>query len=144
MMISSMHTHTELLSVVPMGLNNGFTLGSSHTLPTILKSMSFWSSIRRVLIHGCFYRILLATIREQGLCPCPRCLVSMSKTDKLGLVADMKTRIEKARKYLVDVVNEARKAIYTLGLPIGGAAVERLLKPTSSIPMKVSSYLNQN
>ena len=68
----------------------------------------------------------------------------MSKTDKLGLVADMKTRIEKARKYLVDAVNEARKAIYTLGLPIGGAAVERLLKPTSSVPTKVSSYLNRN
>ena len=68
----------------------------------------------------------------------------MSKTDKLGLVADMETCIEKARKYLVDTVNEAWKAIYTLGLPITGAAVERLLKPMSSVPTKVSSLLNQN
>lgn len=67
-----------------------------------------------------------------------------SNTDKVGLVADTKTRVEKARKYLADTVNEARKAIYTLGLPIGGAAVERLLKPTSSVPTKVSSRLNHN
>ena len=82
---------------------------------------------------------MLATIRDQGLCPCPRCLVSKSKTDKVGLAADMKTRIEKARRYLGDAVNEARKSIYKLGLPIGGAAVERLLKPTSSVPTKVST-----
>ena len=144
MTISSMHTHMELLSAVPMGLNDGFTLGSSHTLLTIQKSTSFWSPVCRVLIHGCFYRVLLATIRDQGLCPCPRCLVSKSKTDRVGLVADMKTRIEKARKYPADAVNEARKAVYTLGLPIGGAAVERLLKPTSSVPTKVSSHLNRN
>ena len=66
----------------------------------------------------------------------------MSQTDTVGLVADVKTRTEKARKYLADMVNEARRAIYTLGLPIGGAAVERLLKPTSSVPTKVSSYHN--
>ena len=70
--------------------------------------------------------------------------MSKSKVDKVGLVADMKTRIEKARKYLADAVNEARKAIYTLGLPITGVAVERLLKPTSSVPTKVSSHLNRN
>jgi hypothetical protein len=70
--------------------------------------------------------------------------VLKSNTDKVGLVADTKTRIEKAHKYLADAVNEARKAIYTLGLPIGGSAVERLLKPTSSVPTKVSNHLNYN
>jgi len=68
--------------------------------------------------------------------------VLKSNTDRVGLVADTKTRIEKARKYLADAVNEARKAIYILGLPIGSAAVERLLKPTSSVPTKVSIHLN--
>jgi hypothetical protein len=70
--------------------------------------------------------------------------VLKSNTDKVGLVADTKTRVEKARKYLADAVNEAYKAIYILGLPIGKAAVERLLKPTSSVPTKVSSHLNHN
>jgi len=131
-----------LLFAALMGLNDGFTLASSHTLLTILKSMSFLSPICRFLIHSNFCRTLLATIRDQGLCPCPRCLVLKSNTDRVGLVADTKTRIEKARKYLADAVNEARKAIYILGLPIGGAAVERLLKPTSSVPTKVSIHLN--
>jgi hypothetical protein len=35
----------------------------------------------------------------------------------------MKTCVEKACKYLADMVNEAWKAIYNLGLPIGGVAV---------------------
>ncbi|KAI0247484.1 hypothetical protein BJV78DRAFT_1276905 [Lactifluus subvellereus] len=92
----------------------------------------------RILTYSADYpeKILLATIRDQGLCPCPRCLVSKSKTDKVGLVADMKTRVERARKYLTHAVNEAREAIYTLGIPIGGVTVERLLKPTSSVPTK--------
>ena len=149
MMISSMHTLMGLLFAALMGLNDGFTLASSHTLLTTLKSMFCLSPICRFLIHShlWFYdscRILLATIQHQGLCPCPRCLVLKSNTDKVGLVADTKTCIEKAHKYLADAVNEARKAIYMLGLPIGGAAVERLLKPTSSVPMKVCSHLNHN
>jgi hypothetical protein len=144
MTISSMHTHMELLSAVLMGLNGGFTLGSSHTLLTILKSMSFWSPVCCVLIHGCFCRILLATIQDQGLCPCLHCLVSKSKTDKLDLVEDMKTCVEKACKYLADMVNEAQKAIYNLRLPIGGVATERLLKPTSSVPTKVSHQLDRH
>src|SRR5258707_4906760 len=138
--ISSMCTRMGLLFAALMGLNAGFTLASSHTLLTIPKSMSFLSLICCFLIHSHFCRTLLATIRDQGLCPCPCCLVLKSNTDKIGLVADTKTRIEKARKYLADTVNEARKAIYILGLPIGGAAVERLLKPTSSVPTKVSSH----
>jgi hypothetical protein len=96
--------YDSAVSGEPPVSNDAFTLGSSHTLLTILKSMSFWSPVQCVLTHGCFYRILLATIRDQGLCPCPRCLVSMSQTDKVGLVADVKTRTEKVRKYLVDAV----------------------------------------
>src|SRR6266511_1919407 len=130
--ISSMRTRMGLLFAALMGLNDGFTLASSHTLLTILKSMSFLSPICRFLIHSNFCRTLLATIRDQGLCPCPRCLVLKSNTDRVGLVADKDSHIEKACKYLADTVNEAHKAIYTLGLSIGGAAVERLLKPTSS------------
>lgn len=107
--------------------------------------MSFLVTTCCFLIHSHFCRTLLATIRDQGVCPCPCCLVLKSNTDKVGLVADTKTRVENARKYLADAVNEARsKAIYTLGLPISGAAVERLLKPTSSVPTKVSSHLNHN
>lgn len=85
------------------------------------------------------YRVLIATIRDQGLCPCPRCLVPKTKLDQMGSNIDMKNRTEKARKYLPDNVRNARRAIYKLGMPIGGVAVARSLKETSSVPTSVSS-----
>ena len=86
----------------------------------------------------CFLRVLLATIRDQGLCPCPRCLVPKSKLDQLGRVADTKFRVDKVRKSCADIVNDARKAIFEEGMPIGGVVVERLLKETSTVPTAVS------
>ena len=37
-----------------------------------------------------FFRILLATIRDKGFCPCPRCLVPKTHLDRLGLKLDIK------------------------------------------------------
>ena len=51
----------------------------------------------------------------------------------------MKNRNDKARKYLADKVNDARNAIYNHGMPIGGIAVQRLLRDTSSVPTSVRS-----
>ena len=83
------------------------------------------------------FRVLLATIRDQGHCPCPRCLVPDTKLDQLGLVADMKNRVKKYREYQADSVNKARSAIYEFGDPINGRTVQRLLKDTSSVPTSV-------
>lgn len=83
-------------------------------------------------------RVLLATIRDQGICPCPRCLVPKSKLDRLGLISDNQNRFDKARKYDTDSVNKAREAIYKLGKPIGGVQVQRLLKASSAVPTSVS------
>jgi hypothetical protein len=79
----------------------------------------------------------LATIRDKGLCPCPRCLISKSKLDKLGLRRDILVRIKKPRKFMADMVESARKAIYNLANPIDGAAVNRLLKDFSGVPTEV-------
>jgi hypothetical protein len=82
--------------------------------------------------------VLLATIRDQGLCPCPRCLVPDTKLDQLGLIADMKDRIKKYRVYQADSVNKARHAIYNFGDPVNGSTVQRLLRATSTVPTSVS------
>lgn len=84
------------------------------------------------------HRVLLATIRDQGICPCPRCLVHKTKLDRLGLLSDSKIRTDNARKYDMETVKKAQKAIYTLGVPIGGAHVQQLLKATSAVPTLVS------
>lgn len=73
-----------------------------------------------------------------GICPCPRCLVPKSKADCVGLAYDQATR-GKGRSWLADSITRARNFIYNLGYGIKSAAVERLLKPTSSTPTKVST-----
>jgi len=70
------------------------------------------------------FRVLLATIQDQGLCPCPRCLVPDTQLDQLGLIADMKNRIKKFRVYQADSVNKARDAIYNFGDPVNGSTVQ--------------------
>src|SRR5262245_26895967 len=49
-------------------------------------------------------RILLATIRNLGRCPCPRCLIPMSRVHNMGKVLDMKQR-----KTLARIDDEARR-----------------------------------
>ncbi|RDB16223.1 hypothetical protein Hypma_003115 [Hypsizygus marmoreus] len=90
----------------------------------------------RIFTYSADYpeKVLLATIRDKGLCPCPRCLVRKSQVDRMGYVTDMKTRVDQARKYLWNKVKRAREYIYSNAFPINGVAVNDLLKPTSSVP----------
>lgn len=83
-------------------------------------------------------RALLATIRDKGLCPCPRCLVPKSKLDQTGTKHDSKFRLRNDRTYLSDHVLIARNAIYKSAAAITGTTVNRLLKATSSVPTLVS------
>jgi hypothetical protein len=82
-------------------------------------------------------RVLLATIRDKGLCPCPRCLIPKVKIDLMGKARDLAQRISHARNILYDVVQTARHFVYQLAIPINGTAVAQLLKPTSSVPTVV-------
>ncbi|KAJ3709517.1 hypothetical protein C8R42DRAFT_699992 [Lentinula raphanica] len=81
-------------------------------------------------------KVLLATIRDKGLCPCPRCLVNKDKLDLMGQVRDMAMRVDHVRTYLAAKVKSARHLIYKLGLPITSKRVDDLLKDTSSVPTK--------
>ncbi|KAJ3882463.1 hypothetical protein F5051DRAFT_494399 [Lentinula edodes] len=79
-------------------------------------------------------KVLLATIRDKGLCPCPRCLVQKDALDRMGLVRDIQIRTRNIRTYFVNKVNRARHFIYNMGHPINGVHVENLLKESSSVP----------
>jgi hypothetical protein len=120
-----------------MESNDGYILVSLHILQTIPKSTSSANI-------GCntktrLYRVLLVTIRDKGACPCPRCLVTKEELNEMGLKRDLKIRENKCR-YLGDLVQRARNLIYKKAAKITGAAVNRLLKPTSSVPTVVSRY----
>jgi hypothetical protein len=81
--------------------------------------------------------VLLATIRDKGLAPCPRCLTPKSKMDQTGAKRDTQFREKNVRKHLLDYVRAAREAIYRRAIAIGSVVIDRLLKPTSSVPTLV-------
>lgn len=56
----------------------------------------------------------------------------------MGKLNDLKYRDRNHRTYLSNCVSRAREIIYTQGAKIGGAAVDRLLRATSSVPTTVS------
>ncbi|KAL6303260.1 hypothetical protein BKA93DRAFT_735257 [Sparassis latifolia] len=82
-------------------------------------------------------KVLLATVRDMGGCPCPRCLVPKAKIDQLGTAADMRQRetlrrvddTERRRK-----VAQARKFVYDLGFAVNSTAVDNLLQSESWVP----------
>jgi hypothetical protein len=63
--------------------------------------------------------------------------------DCLGLISNMKVWVDNARYYrdVAGLIENAQRAIFKDGAPIGGAVVERLLKPTSTVPMSVRSVI---
>ena len=130
----SMPTRTELLSNALMVLNGVFIHAFSPILLITLKSTLLPLSALHLLN---FFRTLLATIRDKGLCPCPRCLVPKTHLDRLGLKLDIKNRLTQFRQYMANKVKAARHIIYQLACPITGTKVEDLLKPFSGVPTEV-------
>ncbi|KAJ3858791.1 hypothetical protein EV359DRAFT_75796 [Lentinula novae-zelandiae] len=102
---------------------------------------------RRIYPHFFTYsadypeKVLLATIRDKGICPCPRCLVQKDALDQMGLVRDIQICTRNIRTYFVNKVNRARHFIYSMGHPINGVHVENLLKESSSVPTEVNQDL---
>jgi hypothetical protein len=85
-------------------------------------------------------RIMLASIRNLGACPCPRCLIPLSRAHNLGMVRDRTQRVTMVR---VDdgsrqgKVKTARRLIYEKHYQINGTAIENLLKDQSLVPTAV-------
>ena len=87
------------------------------------------------------FRVLLATVRDNGLCPCPRCLMPKTRLDQMGTYWDVNFRVREVRQYLSDKVQQARRIIYGLGQAVAGTGVDGILKSTSSVPVVVSTFL---
>lgn len=81
----------------------------------------------------------MATIHDNGLCPCPRCLIPKTHLDRMGQILDSKFRTGNGIcQYLHGKVRAARDFVYRVGHAIAGARVDGLLKVTSSVPTIVS------
>lgn len=89
-------------------------------------------------------RILMASIRNLGDCPCPRCKIPLSTVHKIGTPQDKDDRRSKARiddTTYRDNIDNARRLINDYGHLVNSADVERLLKPESLVPTSVRSLV---
>lgn len=90
----------------------------------------------------CSLRVLLASIRNRGGCPCPRCLIPIHQISNVGKKADMLQRTSTLAR--VDneqrtfLVQKARQLIYNQNNTVDCVAVEKLLKDKSLVPTLVS------
>jgi hypothetical protein len=125
-----------------MGSHVDFTHVFSPILLTILRSTlcQFIPIIN--VANGCGYRVLLASIRDKGVCLCPRCLIPLSRVQNMGMKHDMKQRETLAR---VDDKSRRRKVatvrdiIYNKNYAVNTNNVETLLMPQSLVPTTVSA-----
>jgi uncharacterized protein YcbX len=86
------------------------------------------------------YRVLIVTIRDFGLWPCPRCLIPKDDISKLGKEEDRRIRQELRRVDTVerqDRVNQARTNLYQNGYALSGDYVDGLLREESLVPTQV-------
>jgi hypothetical protein len=102
------------------------------------------STILRLDVTSIFSRALLATIRNKGTHPCPRCLVPQSNLHKMGGVHDRRNRESNRRTYPMEDIQRARDLIYRHGKHTSSVPVEAILSPQSWVPTIVCpafSYL---
>ncbi|KAH7917705.1 hypothetical protein BV22DRAFT_1025919 [Leucogyrophana mollusca] len=93
----------------------------------------------RIFTYSADYpeKILIATIRNLGGCPCPRCLIPMARVSDIGKERDMLQRTLLARTDNEEYrrkITSARKFIYEKNYAVNYAKVEELLKPESLLP----------
>lgn len=85
-------------------------------------------------------RVLMATVRDKGGCPCPRCLIKFNEIPNIGTENDRSVRRTRARRddpARREAVEQARNFIYKDGYVVNSAKVEDLLKPSSLVPTMV-------
>jgi hypothetical protein len=89
-----------------------------------------------------FDRVLVASIRYRGHCPCPRCVVPKGELSQFGSEVDILQRTSLARvenRARRRDIEEARRKIYKERRCVNTKFVEELLKGESRVPTLVSN-----
>ncbi|KAF7785078.1 hypothetical protein Agabi119p4_1243 [Agaricus bisporus var. burnettii] len=94
----------------------------------------------RILSYSADYpeKVLLATIRYLGTCPCVRCDIEKKDIDALGSKIDLERRksVRKDDEARQKRIESARKKIFRSGERLNGKVVENILKPLSEVPTR--------
>ena len=87
----------------------------------------------------------MTCLKYLAQCPCPRCLILKSNIPRLGMEVDKKARQQLARvdsKEIQNMVNRARRLMFEDGINISSVFIDRLLKPHSLVPTRISSFMS--
>ncbi|KAG2753045.1 hypothetical protein P692DRAFT_201706406 [Suillus brevipes Sb2] len=89
----------------------------------------------RIFTYSADYpeKVLIATIKDMGACPCPRCLMPKVSFDLVGLFKDMQDRVTTLRIYCLDKIIKARGFIYG-GNTVNGSKVQAAVGGGSWVP----------
>ncbi|TFK27536.1 hypothetical protein FA15DRAFT_549397, partial [Coprinopsis marcescibilis] len=95
----------------------------------------------RIFTYSADYleKIVIATIRNLGKCPCPRCLIPLDEVHNLGTVQDRNRRATWRRRDTDnrrDKVEAARNLIYSGFRSVNSSFVEARLSAQSWVPVK--------
>ncbi|KIK32237.1 hypothetical protein CY34DRAFT_47013, partial [Suillus luteus UH-Slu-Lm8-n1] len=90
----------------------------------------------RIFTYSADYpeKALIATIKDMGSCPCPRCFTPKASFDLLGMFRDMGDRLANFRTYCVANIEKAREFIYWQGNTVDGSKVQTTLGAGSWVP----------
>ena len=126
-----------------------YSLDSLHISPITQRSKSpVHVYFRFLLTLYTFKRVLLACVRNLGLCPCPRCLIKKEYIKGLGTMVDGQRRANLwtwSKRYQ-RTVETAREIVYKRGYAVNSKAVDRVIGSESFTPTRVSQtgYQNQH
>lgn len=102
-----------------------------------LRGFAYWYMIR----------ILIAGIRNLGVCPCPQCLIPKSRVHNIGTATDMHQRKSLLRvdnSHRRDKIIVARRVIYEKQYQVNSKAVEWMLQTESWVPNVVCISWDDN
>lgn len=92
------------------------------------------------------HRVLLATIKYLGGCPCPRCKITKAEIPDMGTKKDMRKRqnvhnVRVDSSWFQQKIEMVRSWIFEKGYSITSKAVDTIMKPESLVPTRVSLVL---
>ncbi|KAG8919545.1 hypothetical protein FRC01_001237 [Tulasnella sp. 417] len=135
------HCHRELMHAIwRIILDDDFVEAWEHGIVLTCADGLRRRFYPRIFTYSADYpeKVLLATIRNLGDCPCPQCYVRKREIHKLGTVQDINLRKSKARvddAERRERVTLARDFVYgDLRSTVSGIAVENVLKELSEVP----------
>ncbi|KAF8833415.1 hypothetical protein BDN67DRAFT_992844 [Paxillus ammoniavirescens] len=131
------HCRRELLHACwDILLDNKFLEAYHHGIVLHCGDGVFRLVFPRIFTYSADYpeKVLIATIRDMGRCPCPHCLVPKHLINHIGLLSNARLRVSRMRQFALHKVQQVREYILQEARAVDGSFVEHLLSGESWVP----------